>query len=99
VARPHRRDRRPVGREQGLDLGFEGHVEPAEAVVPFARAPGLVGFEIVDAETRMGVDRPERLVLGTEMYEHPRQDEVLEHVREIAGVEGVTVVQGAFLTV
>ncbi|BAU89554.1 hypothetical protein MPPM_0949 [Methylorubrum populi] len=67
--------------------------------MPFSRAPGLVRFEIVDAEARMGVDGPKRLVLGAEMREHAGQHEVLEHIREIAGVEGVTVVQGAFLTV
>ena len=40
----------------------------------------------------MGVDEAERRVLAREIDEDARQDRVLEHVGEIAGMKGVAII-------
>ena len=92
VALPHRREDRPIGRDQRLDLGREGLAEPVDAAAPFLRPLGRVGAEVVEPGAGMGVDRPERRRLDPKMDEDARQDDVLHHVGEVAGVEGVAIV-------
>ena len=92
VALPHRREDRPVGRDQRLDLGREGLAEPVDAAAPFLRPLGRVGAKVVEPGAGMRVDRPERRRLELKMDEDARQDDVLHHVGEVAGVEGVAIV-------
>jgi hypothetical protein len=43
----------------------------------------------------MGVDDPKRRRFQLEILDQPAEDEVLHHIGEIAGMEGVAVVHGS----
>ena len=81
-----------IGRKEVLDLGLERLVEAPHPALPFERARRLAAAEIIEADARMRIDGPERLVLEAQVAQDPHQQRVLHHVREVAGVEGVAVV-------
>ena len=92
-----------VTRPDGLQIGAEelgdrrGRARGQNArdpVAPFRRAFRLRALEIVPARPGMGVDEAERALLAGEIDKDARKDRVLEHVGEIAGMEGVAVVDG-----
>ena len=62
---------------------------------PFARPRRFAGGQVVEPGAGMGVDDAEGGVLRLQPLDQERQDGVLDHVGEAAGVEGVAVVHGA----
>ena len=63
----------------------------ADAVAPFARPLRFFAREVVEADPRVRVDETERGILFAEVAERADQDDVLEHIREIAGVKSVAI--------
>ena len=84
-----------IGRKQRLRLSLRGcRNQPRNAVVPFRAAARLRTGKIVEAGACVGVDHPEWRRLGAQMHENPNKDRVLDHIREIPGVERMAVVHG-----
>ena len=69
----------------------------ADAGLPFARLERSLRGEIVEPDAGMRVDDAERRRLQLQVLDDERQHHVLEHVREIAGVIGVAIVQARFI--
>src|SRR5262249_51402734 len=91
-------DGRKIGGEQRADVTRQlGVDQPTDAVAPFTGADGGLGGEIVEAGARMGGDHAEGRRLLAEMHQDAGEHRMLEHVGEVAGVEGVTIVHRAFL--
>ena len=88
-----RADRIDVAPQRRGRIGIIEH--PPDAVAPFA---GLAGFHIVErvaAASRVRVEMAQRLFLRGHRVQHRQQDRVLEHVREVAGMEGVAVIHAS----
>ena len=77
-----------------LDQGRQAaqHEQPEDAAARLARAVGLLALQQVLAAAGVGVEHEERRLLALECLQHAEQDDVLEHVRVVAGMEGVSVV-------
>ncbi|MNT03639.1 hypothetical protein D3C72_1381860 [compost metagenome] len=73
--------RRQVAREQ-----------PADAVAPLAGLLRLFARQIIKADTGMGVENPERLLLLLEIGDEPGEHRMLENIGEIACVVDVPIV-------
>jgi hypothetical protein len=85
------RDKLEIVRDRGRYLA-----PPPQSSHPFRELAALgrpFAFERVEAGARMGVDDPERRVLEREVAQQAQQDEVLEHVGVVAGVEGMAVTE------
>ena len=84
---------RQIGRDEFGRIGRQRRADkPADAVAPFASAARLLAGKIVEALARMGVDHAERRWLLPEVGKDAGNDDVLEHIGEIAGMKGVAVV-------
>ena len=88
---------RPQRRQIGLQQGGDGRrrlgvLQPGDAVAPFARAPRLFPREVVTPGARMRVDEAQRRGLARQIDENAREQRMLEHVGEIAGVKRMAVV-------
>ena len=74
---------------QGGDVGvIRGKGRP-QLRDPRRRLAGLRGFgggEVIEAAPRVRLDIAERFVLLGEIGQHPRQQAVLVHIREVSGV-------------
>src|SRR5208337_2329530 len=99
AARVEWADRADIGFEQRREPGGRrSSQEPRHAVAPLRRALRLGAGKVVAAGAGARVDEAERRILAGEIDEDARQDRVLEHVGETAGVEGVAVVHGVDLS-
>ncbi len=86
---------RVVRRDQRLRLRAHGRrIEPPDAGAPLLRAPGLRAFKIVTTAAGMRVDHPVGRRLALQIEQNLGQHRVLEHIREIAGVKVMAVIQG-----
>src|SRR5262249_34725807 len=63
-----------------------------DATLPFAAAGRLRATKVIAASPRMGIDHAKRRGLAAKVDEDARQDGVLVHVGEIAGMESVPIV-------
>ncbi len=63
------------------------------AILPFRIALGLVALEIVFADARMRIEIAIGRRLGVQPFKAQRQRDVLHHVRKVAGMKGVAVIQ------
>src|SRR5262244_3209251 len=68
--------------------------EPVDPLAPFAAALRLLCGEVVAAGAGMGVDDAEGRGLAAQMHEDAHQHRVLDHIGEIAGEKGVTIIHG-----
>jgi hypothetical protein len=62
---------------------------------------GLARFDtlqIIAADTCVGIDDAEGLILALQIKHNSRQDEVFDHIGEIAGMIGVTVIHGLLVS-
>ncbi len=86
------------GEERGHRVGQRFRVrsqQPADAASPFAGALGLGAVQAIGADARVRVDHAQRLRLLRQAGERTREDRVLQHVCEVAGMEGMAIVHAA----
>src|SRR5690606_6301158 len=69
--------------------------QPADAVQPFAGTTGLVALQVVEADPGMAVEAGEGRFLARQQGDDAADDQMLEHIGVVAGMEGVAVVHGA----
>src|ERR1700722_19525705 len=79
-------------QELGDRRGRAGRQDASDAVAPFRRSLRLRARQIESARPGVGVDETERAFLAGQINENAGQNGVLEHVGEIAGMKGVSVV-------
>ncbi len=72
--------------------GWAGGQNPRDPVTPFRRALRLPARQIESARPGMGVDEPEGAFLAGQINEDAGQNDVFEHIGEIAGMKGVAIV-------
>ena len=71
--------------------------EPGDSLAPFAAARGILGAQVVAAAPGMRVEIEQRLRFLLQALEQRQQHDVLVHVREVAGVEGMTIVHDGMI--
>src|SRR6185312_16912289 len=71
-----------------------GGQQASDAVPPFAGALRGSGFQIVVADTGMGVQDVDRRGLAQQRAQHPEQQRVLEAIGEVPGMEGMAIIHG-----
>src|SRR5690606_36661462 len=74
-----------------------GRLQPGHAPFGLGGAPGGLVAEGVEPAAGVGVEREHRRRLGQQGVAQGQQDDVLEHVGVVAGMEGVAVVHRASL--
>src|SRR5690606_28218208 len=78
-----------------LDLPFLHRIHAAvDATCPFAGLPSLDTFQVIEADARMGVDDAKGLILALQIFDKTGHDDVLDDIRKISGVIGVTIIHG-----
>jgi len=76
---------------RGLEHVCES-AKTANDVPPFAAADRFIGLQIVLGLAGMCIDDAERGILPREIDKDARQEDMLEHIGEIAGVESVLII-------
>ncbi len=66
--------------------------EPADPVPPFAGFLCFFGTQVVEADSRMGVDHAESLVLAFQIFNDAGHDGVLDHIGEVSRMIGVAII-------
>ncbi len=93
-----RTDRVEVGLQQGKNGRLCAvRIEAPDPAGPLTAPARLVAVEVVPAASRMRIDVAEGCRLALQGHEDARDQHVLEDIREIAGVKGVTVVHAGCL--
>jgi len=80
--------------QEYYERALKGDPKNGNARIGLAAALGVPGSEIVASASGMCVQEEQRLVFPGQHFEQRNEHDVLENIREIAGVEGVLVVHG-----